>query len=52
MSDSGNDAGASGPAFTEREMQMLAWAMQSLKSGPPDVSIPPNGVKAGTNPPR
>jgi DNA-binding CsgD family transcriptional regulator len=45
MSDSGNDAGASAaagasPAFTEREMQMLAWAMQSLKSGPPDVGFP------------
>jgi hypothetical protein len=36
MSDvSANNAG--GVAFTEREMQMLAWAMQSLKSGPPEV---------------
>jgi len=41
MSDSSADAGqASGtaPTFTERELQMLGWAMQSLKSGPPDVS--------------
>jgi hypothetical protein len=44
MSDSGNDAGpaaaaatSGGNTFTEREMQMLAWAMQSLKSGPPEV---------------
>ena len=45
MSESGNDTAASGAQaasqnFTEREMQMLAWAMQSLKSGPPDVSLP------------
>ena len=26
-------------SFSEREMQMLAWAMQSLKSGPPEVRI-------------
>lgn len=24
--------------FTERELQLLGWAMQSLKSGPPEVS--------------
>jgi hypothetical protein len=23
--------------FTERELQLLGWAMQSLKSGPPEV---------------
>lgn len=23
--------------FTERELQILGWAMQSLKSGPPEV---------------
>jgi hypothetical protein len=23
--------------FTERELQMLGWAMQSLKTGPPEV---------------
>lgn len=25
------------PKFTERELQILGWAMQSLKSGPPEV---------------
>jgi hypothetical protein len=25
------------PQFTERELQLLGWAMQSLKSGPPEV---------------
>ena len=43
MSDTDNTgAAASGPAptFTERELQMLGWAMQSLKSGPPEVSSP------------
>lgn len=40
MSDVGNDgaAAATVPSFTERELQMLGWAMQSLKSGPPEVS--------------
>lgn len=46
MSDAGTDNSATtngnGNAatvqFTERELQMLAWAMQCLKSGPPDVS--------------
>jgi len=40
MSENGNpvSAGVSAPQFTERELQMLGWAMQSLKSGPPDVS--------------
>lgn len=42
MSDSGADAGGQAKGgslnFTEREMQMLGWAMQSLKSGPPEVS--------------
>ncbi|KAL5387508.1 hypothetical protein PMIN06_002153 [Paraphaeosphaeria minitans] len=56
MSESGNDAGASatasGPAFTEREMQMLAWAMQSLKSGPPDVDYEKLAQYAGMTNPR
>ncbi|KAJ4345555.1 uncharacterized protein N0V89_011688 [Didymosphaeria variabile] len=57
MSDSGNDAGASaspgvGLAFTEREMQMLAWAMQSLKSGPPDVDYAKLANYAGMTNPR
>ncbi|KAL1603887.1 hypothetical protein SLS60_005479 [Paraconiothyrium brasiliense] len=57
MSDSGNDAGASassgaGPVFTEREMQMLAWAMQSLKSGPPDVDYEKLANYAGMTNPR
>ncbi|KAF2847850.1 hypothetical protein T440DRAFT_402574 [Plenodomus tracheiphilus IPT5] len=29
-------AGAA-PQFTERELQLLGWAMQSLKSGPPEI---------------
>jgi hypothetical protein len=43
MSDTGNDtaqANGAAPVFTEREMQMLAWAMQSLKSGAPEVGHP------------
>ena len=40
MSENGNPVSASVSAsrFTERELQLLGWAMQSLKSGPPDVS--------------
>ncbi|KAK7191815.1 hypothetical protein DPSP01_007148 [Paraphaeosphaeria sporulosa] len=56
MSDSGNDAGdsgsSSGPSFTEREMQMLAWAMQSLKSGPPDIDYEKLAQYAGMTNPR
>jgi len=39
MSDNDNTAVANGssPQFTERELQLLGWAMQSLKSGPPEV---------------
>ncbi|KAH5192524.1 hypothetical protein HBH68_146500 [Parastagonospora nodorum] len=38
MSDS-NETGAasSTSAFTDRELQMLGWAMQSLKTGPPEI---------------
>jgi len=36
MSEAGNDNTAA-TTFSEREMQMLAWAMQSLKSGAPEV---------------
>lgn len=37
---SASGATNSGPKFTERELQLLGWAMQSLKAGPPDVSLP------------
>jgi hypothetical protein len=41
MSDSDKASASAAPsgsaAFTERELQMLGWAMQSLKTGPPDV---------------
>jgi len=42
MSDS-NETGAatSTSAFTDRELQMLGWAMQSLKTGPPEVPYYP-----------
>ena len=41
MSDNDNTAAANGssPQFTERELQLLGWAMQSLKSGPPEVRL-------------
>ena len=29
----------SGPQFSEREQQLLCWAMQSLKSGAPEVRL-------------
>lgn len=43
MSDS-NETGAatSTSAFTDRELQMLGWAMQSLKTGPPEVPSSPD----------
>jgi hypothetical protein len=45
MSDNDNTTAAAtatdgaAPQFTERELQLLGWAMQSLKSGPPEVRI-------------
>ena len=44
MSDNetGSTPAGSGAAFTERELQMLGWAMQSLKTGPPEVRIAPS----------
>ncbi|EDU50809.1 hypothetical protein PtrSN002B_004986 [Pyrenophora tritici-repentis] len=41
MSENDNPVSANGgvPQFTERELQMLGWAMQSLKSGPPDIDF-------------
>ncbi|KAH6638323.1 hypothetical protein C7974DRAFT_471038 [Boeremia exigua] len=30
-------AATEAPKFTERELQILGWAMQSLKSGPPEI---------------
>lgn len=39
MSDNDNTAAGGDTAqFTDRELQMLGWAMQSLKTGPPEVS--------------
>jgi hypothetical protein len=38
MLDDSTNLVASAPAFSEHEMQMLAWAMQSLESGAPEVS--------------
>jgi len=32
--------GTEAAKFTDRELQFLGWAMQSLKSGPPDVRSP------------
>ncbi|KAF1840399.1 uncharacterized protein K460DRAFT_381206 [Cucurbitaria berberidis CBS 394.84] len=37
MSDNDKSSGAASPQFSERELQLLCWAMQSLKSGPPDI---------------
>lgn len=33
--------GGEAPKFTERELQLLGWAMQSLRSGPPEVCYEP-----------
>jgi hypothetical protein len=44
MSDTTSPVGSgngSSPQFTERELQILGWALQSLKSGPPDVCTYP-----------
>jgi hypothetical protein len=43
MSDTASNSGAGNgaattAAFTQREMELLSFAMQSLKSGPPEVS--------------
>ncbi|ORY19443.1 hypothetical protein BCR34DRAFT_582166 [Clohesyomyces aquaticus] len=54
MSDS-NSQGATPTAssqFTERELQILSWAMQSLKSGPPEVDYEKLAVFAGMSNPR
>lgn len=36
-SESGTGAATAGPQFTERELELLSYAMRSLKSGPPEV---------------
>lgn len=43
MSDKGDNGsqGGSGPQFTERELELLGFAMRSLKSGPPEVCFNP-----------
>ncbi|KAF2132766.1 hypothetical protein P153DRAFT_354233 [Dothidotthia symphoricarpi CBS 119687] len=33
----GSTSNGAAPQFTERELQLLGWAMQSLKSGPPEI---------------
>ncbi|KAK3061820.1 hypothetical protein LTS18_005373 [Coniosporium uncinatum] len=37
MSEAENNTTKAGSKFTERELALLGWAMQSLKSGPPEV---------------
>ncbi|KAF2730152.1 hypothetical protein EJ04DRAFT_403127, partial [Polyplosphaeria fusca] len=38
--------------FTERELQMLCWAIQSLKSGPPEIDYEKLAKFAGMSNPR
>ncbi|UPX11616.1 uncharacterized protein EKO05_0002213 [Ascochyta rabiei] len=47
-------SGASGeaPKFTERDLQLLSWAMQSLKSGPPEIDNDKLAAFAGMSNPR
>ncbi|KAF2831134.1 hypothetical protein CC86DRAFT_452289 [Ophiobolus disseminans] len=54
MSDNETGAAAafSGAAFTERELQMLGWAMQSLKTGPPEIDYDKLATFAGMSNPR
>ncbi|KAF2261854.1 hypothetical protein CC78DRAFT_535309 [Lojkania enalia] len=54
MSDTaiGTTAPAPTPVFTERELQMLGWAMQSLKSGPPEIDYEKLAGFAGMSNPR
>ncbi|XPS70557.1 hypothetical protein M3J09_002770 [Ascochyta lentis] len=40
------------PKFTERELQLLGWAMQSLKSGPPEIDNEKLATFAGMSNPR
>ncbi|KAL1794745.1 hypothetical protein ACET3X_006561 [Alternaria dauci] len=53
MSDNDNAAAnGSSPQFTERELQLLGWAMQSLKSGPPEIDYEKLAGYAGMSNPR
>ncbi|KAJ8112270.1 hypothetical protein OPT61_g5331 [Boeremia exigua] len=56
MSDSskspGSGASLEAPKFTERELQLLGWAMQSLKSGPPEIDYEKLANFAGMTNPR
>ncbi|KAJ4382920.1 hypothetical protein N0V86_002147 [Didymella sp. IMI 355093] len=58
MSDSakspapGSSAAAVTAKFTERELQLLGWAMQSLKSGPPEIDNEKLAEFAGMTNPR
>ncbi|KAJ5059870.1 hypothetical protein J3E72DRAFT_268844 [Bipolaris maydis] len=54
MSDTDKTTSANGsaPQFTERELQLLGWAMQSLKSGPPEIDYDKLAAFAGMSNPR
>ncbi|KAF2869461.1 hypothetical protein BDV95DRAFT_596463 [Massariosphaeria phaeospora] len=54
MSDATKDSAATGaaPQFTARELELLGWAMQSLKSGPPEVDYEKLAKFAGMGNPR
>ncbi|KAH7408147.1 hypothetical protein DE146DRAFT_687427 [Phaeosphaeria sp. MPI-PUGE-AT-0046c] len=52
MSDHDNTAGGVTAQFTDRELQMLGWAMQSLKTGPPEIDYEKLAGFAGMGNPR
>ncbi|USP77222.1 uncharacterized protein yc1106_04496 [Curvularia clavata] len=53
MSDTEKTATVSpSPSFTERELQILGWAMQSLRSGPPEIDYDKLAAFAGMSNPR
>lgn len=47
MSDTEKAPTGASSQFTERETQILAWAMQSLKSGPPEIDFEKLAAFAG-----
>ncbi|EMD66959.1 hypothetical protein GGP41_005413 [Bipolaris sorokiniana] len=54
MSDTDKTTATNGsaPHFTERELQLLGWAIQSLKSGPPEIDYDKLAAFAGMSNPR
>ncbi|KAI8940031.1 hypothetical protein NX059_003753 [Plenodomus lindquistii] len=55
MSDTGKvttPTPGAAPQFSERELQLLGWAMQSLKSGPPEIDYEKLASFAGMGNPR